>query len=160
MEQLIERKITTKTGAEGSKYDPHHFTETKITEVFTGTKKIITVHYGLSVWINFKIDQNEIRITPNDFLTKELTYDKESKRIYHERINSYEEAEKDMFKFLDKILGYSFDNLLKASEKIPKCKCGSKKQESFSGLVGEHVICCKKCGSIIWSEPITEAMIA
>jgi hypothetical protein len=65
-----------------------------------------------------------------------------------------------MFEFLDKFLGYSFDVLLKYSERIPRCKCGSKKQESFSGLVGEHVIYCKKCGSIIWSEPITEAMIA
>lgn len=41
--------------------------------------------------------------------------------------------------------------------RCPACKG---KLESGGGYVGEEVIYCKGCGRIVWSQPVTDAMIA
>lgn len=138
--RVIRRGFYSTHGSEGPRHDPYSYTEMSIFEEFDdGTKKDVTIHMGLAEWVEVEIDGDKLRTNmPYKSAVKTLKV--------HMGVTE---------KVLDKLEHYYWHG----PDVCPHCR-GPLVEDG--GFVGETFLSCINEGckaGVLWSAPVTEAMI-
>jgi len=148
--RVVGRRITLKTGSEGSPHDPWGFEEFQyVTKWSDGTAMRITVHEGIGCWVEvrtFSGIKNPEKFMP---INRQSLLG-EQPNIYTKKVKLENESLAN--KFLYEVTGITYDELNKYYNKLKwKCKtCHSSKRigHTEDGYPGETFYHCK-CGGYI-----------